>query len=276
MFRQIVAVVLFSTAVMAVPAWAGPSPAELEATKVALERGKLMYRYDQAAWHATDSFQADLRKADLDNEKLADLGLRGYVVEPAEGELLLTTFFGEKGGQKFAFARYWVAGSEVKRGGILKEGDDRSLSPLATRLTGLRAKALDAAIEAKVTLCSKSPLNSIVLPPEKNGIASAYIMTSTNVAGIYPAGGHYRFDFDAEDKLVSSRPFMKTCFPLDTRSEEGKKPEALVLTHLLDPQPTEIHVFVEYNIPVPLYVMTTSNERTWRIDKGRIIFVDKQ
>lgn len=275
MFRQITAALLLCSVTVAMPAMAKPSAAELERSKTSLERGTLMYRYDQAAWHATDSFQADMRKAGLGPDKYGALGLRGYVVEPAEGDLLLTTFFAEKDGRTFAYARYWVAGSTVKRGGILAAKDDSTLSPLALRLIGLRGKAIEAAVEGRISLCSKSQFNTIVLPPEKNGIASAYIMTSTTEAGIYPAGGHYRFDFDAADKLVSSRPFMKTCFPLDTRGKDGKKPEAVFLTHLLDPQPTEVHVFVQYNIPVPLLIMTTSNERIWRIDKGKIIVVDK-
>jgi hypothetical protein len=276
MFRQITAAMLLCTATVAVPAMAAPSPTELEAAMASQERGTLMYRYDQAAWHATDSFQADMRKADLGPGKYGALGLRGYVVEPAEGDLLLTTFFAEKDGRTFAFARYWVAGSQVKRGGILGDKDDSTLSPLALRLIGLRNKAIEAAVDAKISLCSKSQFNTIVLPPEKNGIASAYIMTSTTEAGIYPAGGHYRFDFDAADKLVSSRPFMKTCFPLDTGSKGSQKPVSVFLTHLLDPQPTEIHVFVQYNIPIPLLVMTTSNKRTWQIDKGKIVAVEKE
>jgi hypothetical protein len=273
MFGKLFASVVFATALVTSPALADQSQTERDATKVALERGKQMYAYDQAAWHATDSFQADLRKNGIQSDKLRDLGLRGYVVEPADGGLLLATFFGERDGNSFAYARYWVEGSTVVRGGILGPGDEQSLSSLALRLIALRAKAIDAAITAKVNLCSKSRPNTIVLPPGSDGIASAYIMTSTNEAGTYPLGGHYRYDFDAAEKLVSSRAFMKTCMSVDYGSRDGKVADSFVVSHILDPQPTEVHVFVSYNIPIPLFVSTTSNKILWRVGKGQIIFM---
>jgi hypothetical protein len=97
------------------------------------------------------------------------------------------------------------------------------------------------------------------------------VLTSTDVAGIYPAGGHYRFDFDTTGKLVSERRFMNTCFDLDYRArKDGNRLEAMVLTHLLDPQPTEIHAFVSRNIPIPLLIITVSNEASWHVVQGHI------
>ena len=44
------------------------------------------------------------------------------------------------------------------------------------------------------------------------------------------------------------------------------------ISHLLDPQPTEIHVFVSLNMPGKLFVITTSNKDLWLIDHGHIAF----
>lgn len=66
---------------------------------------------------------------------------------------------------------------------------------------------------------------------------------------------------------------MKTCFSVDYRPKDGKTPEVLIVTHLLDPQPTELHAFVSRNIPVALAVATLPNSKLWVISKGRITFV---
>jgi hypothetical protein len=274
-FRSVAAAALFAlSALIGAPVLAEPSKAELAAAAAAETRGAAIYAYDQAAWHASDAFQSDLAKQQMSLEKLHKEGLRGYVVEP-DGDLLLVTFFKEGKEGKRALARYWVRGSKVERGGILAEGENNALSPLALRLIDARGLAIAEAVNEKVGLCSSSSPNFVILPPGSDGVVSVYILTSTTQAGIYPAGGHFRYDFDASSKLVAKRRFMKSCFPLDTREQDGKRPVGLMLTHLLDPQPTEIHVFVSYNIPVGLYVATTSNGEVWEVNRGRIRPVKK-
>lgn len=259
-------------ALFAAPALARPSEAELAASLEAEARGADMYAYDQAAWHASDALQADLAREKRSLDDLRAQGFRGYVVEPGGDGLLLATFYVSKGPSYLAAARYWAAGSEVNRGGLVKEGEDAALSPLALQLIAATGKAYDAASEAKYSLCSRSPPNTIVLPPRADGTISAYILTSTTTAGVYPAGGHFRFDFGADGKLISQRPFMKSCFPLDTRPRDGQTPEAVFLSHLLDRQPTEIHVFVSYNIPVRLFIGTMENNAVWEVSKGKVRF----
>lgn len=277
MIRTLTAFLLALAALLAAPALATPSAAQLAAAKQAEARGAQIYAYDQAAWHATDAWQEERSKYDLSAGDMADLGLKGYIVEPAEDDMLLTTFFGiGKDGKRFAHARYWVRGSTVLRGGFVKRGEDNSLSPLAMRLIDAREAALAQAIKDQISLCSRSSPNFVVLPPGADGIISAYILTSTTVDGIYPAGGHFRYDYGAQGKLVAQRPFMKSCFPIDTRPKDGKAPVGIGLTHLLDPQPTEIHVFVSYNIPVPLYVMTQPNKEVWRVQNGTVTLLDKE
>ena len=259
-----------SLAVAAVPAIAKPSQAELDAAAVAEARGALLFAYDQAAWHATDTFNADVAREERSLKTLIGQGLAGYIVEPGGDGVLLTTFYGLQDGRSFAVARYWVEGSTVKRGGFLKTGEDSAISPLAQRLIAIRTKAIAAAASQKIAMCSKESANTIVLPPGLDDVISAYILTSTVDAGIYPAGGHYRLDFDSSGTLVKLRPFMKTCYPLDYRERNGKRPELVFLTHLLDPQPTEIHAFVSRNVPVGLMVGIISNNAIWAVSNGRL------
>jgi hypothetical protein len=42
-----------------------------------------------------------------------------------------------------------------------------------------------------------------------------------------------------------------------------QKAEALVVSHLLDPTPTEIHVFSVFAAKKPIYVITVTNDRIW-------------
>src|SRR5262249_26062868 len=106
-----------------------------------------------------------------------------------------------------------------------------------------------------------------------DGTMPVYVLTSTTVAGIYPAGGHFRFDFDPAGKLVGERRFMKSCFDIQFKGKDGEKVAAAFVTHLLDPQPTEIHAFVSSNLPVALMIATVSNREIWRIDKGNIEYL---
>ena len=48
---------------------------------------------------------------------------------------------------------------------------------------------------------------------------------------------------------------------------------ALTVTHLLDPVPTEIHVFSSLSIHLPVLVATTSNAHLWAVEGNRIRLV---
>ncbi|NCU11452.1 MAG: hypothetical protein GXC70_04710 [Sphingomonadaceae bacterium] len=258
-------------ALVATPVLADPTEPELAAAREAEARGAEIYAYDQAAWHSTDRMQADLKKRKWTLEKAQQEGMAGYVVEPAGDGQLLATYYGVKDGKTFAMARYRVRGSKVERGGFLKDGDDAALSPLALRLVEMRGKAVDAAIEQKVFRCTRGNLNTVVLPPRADGTIPAYVMSSAVEAGLFPAGGHYRYVFGADGKLLSSRAFSKSCVNVDSRNVP-KKAAGFGVSHLLDPQPTEIHVFVSYNVPITLFVITQSNSNLWEVARGKVTF----
>jgi hypothetical protein len=250
---------------------AAPSAQELAAAVESERRGLEMYAYDQAAWHGTDRFQADVAAAG-GSDFLRQRGYRGYIVEPVSGGLQ-AVFYRERDGRLTAIARYSVSGSKVTGGGIVALGAEEKMTPLALRMVDALAKAREAMAKPDHGLCSNTPPNSVVLS-QPDGTLSAYILTSTHDANIYPAGGHYRFDFNAAGTLVAERKFMNSCFPINFKDvPRGKEPALLVLSHLLDPQPTEIHAFVSRNIPVALAVMTVSNDLIWAVGGGRVQFL---
>jgi hypothetical protein len=260
-----------AAAMLAVPALADPSPQQLTAAKEAEARGAEIYAYDQAAWHSTDQFQIDLKKAKLSLEQVSEQGVRGYVVEPAEKGLLLVTYYAQKDGRTWAFARYWMAGSSVRRGRLVKSDEDAALSPLALKLVELRGKAIEAAIEHKAFICNKGTPNTVVLPPRADGTYPAYVMSAATQTGRFPAGGHWRFDFDGQGKLVAHRGFTKSCIDVVT-GLPGKTAVGYGVSHSLDTQPTEVHVFVSYNVPIKLFVIIEPGNNLWEIDRGKVAF----
>lgn len=254
-----------------IAALADPTAAELSAASEAEARGAEIYAYDQAAWHSTDQLLVDLKKRKSSMEQVSREGMAGYVVEPAGTGLLLATYYGVKDGKTVAMARYWVRGSKVERGGFLKQGDDPALSPMALLLVETRRKTIDAAIADKVFICTKGQPNTVVLPPRADGSIPAYLLSASVQTGRFPAGGHYRYVFGGDGTLLSSRAFTKACVDVDTAGLP-KKAEGFGVSHMLDPQPTEIHVFVSYNVPVKLFVITDANRSLWLVDSGKVSF----
>ena len=259
---------------LSVPALAAPGAQENAAAAAAWARGQQMFAYDQAAWHASDAFQADIARESRDLAALVrEEGLAGYDVEPEAGGALRATFYGRRQAEPHAVARYVVAAGKVAGGGFVRRGEESALSPLALRLIAARDLALAAMQQGDHPLCSADQPNTLVLPPDEDDVISAYVLTATTQAGVYPAGGHYRFDVGADGKLAGERRFMKSCFPVDYRKQGGKVAEGLFLTHLLDPQPTEIHAFVRLNIPAELYVATVGNGAIWKVGPDRVTYV---
>jgi hypothetical protein len=252
-------------------AWTKPSAAETAAAAAAEQRGLQMYAYDQAAWKATDRFKVDVAKAG-GVPKLRERGLRGYVVEPLPDGLQVV-FYGVKDDRTFVLARYLVADQRVTGDGILKPDATNDMSPLGLRMVAALAKAGEEMVKPDHGVCSKTAPNSLVLPQDDGSLA-VYILTSTIDPNLYPAGGHYRFDFDAYGQLKGERRFMTGCFPIDLKARpKSDKPALLALTHELDPQPTEIHSFVSQNVPIPMAVVTTSNRHLWLVAKGKISYI---
>jgi hypothetical protein len=243
-----------------------------DAMKAAAARGREMYLYDQAAWHATDRFREEF---DFDNASF----MRGYIVLPRDDDRLDTVFYGEVDGTLVEVARYTVAGSRVEEGGLLPEDARPPLSEVALRMAAAQRTALEEMRPREYGLCANSAPNTIVLPPADDGAITVYVLTPPTENDSYPMGGHYRIEVAADGKASHARRFMNTCFPANfgasAGGEDGARPIMMTLTHLLDPQPTEIHVFASYYVPIGLMIVTTENERLWSIERGRVGYIGK-
>ena len=116
-------------------------------------------------------------------------------------------------------------------------------------------------------------MNSVVLPPRRpDEPIYVYLLTPQTDGNAVPFGGHYRATVGADGKVSEIRPFTNTCIAMPLKPPKGPKPVALVITHLLDDVPTEIHVFSSYVAHMPVMVGTRDG-RVWAVDRGLIAIV---
>lgn len=224
-------------------------------------RGQAIYDYDQAAWHTTDTMVA---------QHLPDAvmgAIRGWVVEP-QGDALRVSYFGLTGDTPYAIYVADYAHGRVSNERVPAADSDRALSPLALRLAAARV----AAARAGKTLlkCNERPFNTVVLPPEAGGVIPVYLLTPQTVNDQYPMGGHHEIDIAADGSVAAQRDFTRSCLTVgDADPPAGGKPVAIYLTHLLDPHPTEIHVFSSLTAHQPIYVGTPDGAM-WSVAGTRI------
>lgn len=222
--------------------------------EIALDRGMALRQYDQAAWHSTDSLREDI--ADLGGS-----GIRGWVVTPVENGYLTT--YWKPDGESFAgvYSAVWTGARVIER--TILEGDQTRLSETQIRMIVAQNSVSGQDLER----CSNAPFNTVVLPRVSDDQPDlVYLLTPQTTFDAIPLGGHYRFAIK-DGEVVSQRKFMKTCFNSPLKSDE--KDNEIVstgITHLLDPVPTELHVFSVFAAKRPIYVITVSNKHGWVVE----------
>ena len=250
-----------AAALLALPASANqPSGDAAAANAQAQALGRLVYLHDQSAWHGTDALRAEIDFADHPE-------LRGYVVNPLDNGHLGLVFFAEDADGFYEFARYEVAESKVVGGGLVQGEERVRLSPLLKRMVAARRAAVEEFQRRDWGLCTRHAANFVALPPNEDDVIVTYLLTSTEEAGVYPFGGHYRVDVGPKGEAVSARPFTNSCLNMELRrGPKGEEPIALGVSHLMDDHPTEIHYFQSYYVPAQVFVMIDGD--VWAIEKG--------
>lgn len=243
---------------LAVPAAAQPSEerARLDWTQT---RGQLLFDVDRAASVTTDDMLARLGRVE---QQL----IRGWTVE-RDGGGFIVNYYGGEGAARFSLYRGRVENRQVVSRETFAEGARPALTPLQRRL----ADARDTVSRFEERPCTPARFNTTVIPPETpDGPIDVYALSPQTEVNIFPFGGHYRATLSAGGALSGKRGFMRSCFNAERPAPSGgSTPAALFLTHLLDPIPTEIHVFMSITIGMPVYVGTT-DRRVWAVE-GNII-----
>ena len=228
----------------------------------AIARGQLIYDYDQAGWHATDEMFKRLPDP-------AAAGVRGWIVEPVPDGLKVT-FFGLDGTVPYAIFESLWQGGRIASNRTIAEGHP-PLSALAQTMVRPRQIAIARPFER----CNSGAPNPVVLPPEHPGDpVPVYILTPMIHTGTYPAGRHREIDVDARGKIVFEREFTKTCIALSSGPlPPGSTAVSAFVTHLLDPRPTALHVYLSLWMHQPLYVAAASG--IFEVNGTTIRTVDK-
>jgi hypothetical protein len=246
---------------------AAQSAAEQRQIDWALERGRLLFALDRAAWVGTDDMREHVPEAD-------QRALTGYIVDRDSGQFL-TIFYAKEKDKLVTAYRGRVGLQGVASREVFPPGNRPKLTARQQRL----ARALEQffAASPSVTTCSRSRPNIAVVPPdEADGPIDLYVMTPQTEENLLPLGGHSRATLDRTGRIIAQRKFTNSCIELSTAEDagSGQRPHSLMVTHLLDPVPTEIHVFTAMAAGMPLFVGTEDN-RLWEVTGQRISFVQR-
>lgn len=227
---------------------------EFAAVEETAARGRLLAETARAGMLTT----SDMLGRIADPE---EAGIVGWIAE-REGNAVAVTYYAEGEDGPVAVYRGRVLGPRVVSRDLFAEGERPELTAAQARLAAARAAAVEAGHES----CGGAPLNHIVLPPEgPDAPVHVYSLTAPTEAGRFPFGGHYRTSVGAGGE-AEVRAMARGCPVIEAPvPEEGQRPEPIGITHLLDPAPTEVHVFLSRLTGRPLLVATGEPARLWLV-----------
>lgn len=232
-----------------------PPDQEAAALKAAEATGLAIYRHDYAAAVATDAIE--LRQFKKDKR------VRGWVTEEQQDGIVVTFI------DQTPAALYRISVSKEGVAGPVAALEEPA--PLTVYEFGA-ATARAVALASKFEPCSEN-YNSVVLPSAGAHGANwvVYLLPGTTKHNVVPVGGTYRMEVNGS-KVISQRGFTRTCIALQA------DPEAvgLMITHLLDPIPTEAHVFWSMWAKKPIYVATPPEGTIWIVDGDKISLVERK
>ncbi|RZM35497.1 MAG: hypothetical protein EOP67_11455 [Sphingomonas sp.] len=223
--------------------------------------GRVLYTFDRAAWVSSDALMAAVPRDRL-------TGSGGYVVEQSGPDDLRVTYYRGEASTAVGFFVADVRAGKVVTAHLLAE--PIALTAAQALLVRARGLAAETARSRAYRPCSKQPFNTVVLPPREDGSIAVYLLSPQRDAGTFPMGGHYRMIVGADGRIATSRPYSVAC--LDTplpRLPTGATPVGLVVSSVLDPVPTEIHVFASYSLRMPVFV-ATRDKRLWKVTGSTI------
>ena len=241
-----------------------PSEYQMDVVKAQMF-GAEIYSQDIAAWVVTDFLAS---KGVLEKDKR----LRGWVTEQAESEdeyvRMLVSFIGEVSGEYKAL--YQV---EAKSGNVLTETYKEFPSGIELSKSQLGMfKARQTALSSEFMTCSNSYNTAVVrFDDEVNSYNIVYILAASVKAGEVMAGGNHRVTLNNNgDEIVENFPLSKSCITLQKTDDVA----ALTLSHIVEPTPNAVHVFLSLLHRIPIYVLTTENKIIWKVEGNKISIAD--
>lgn len=225
------------------------------------QRGLAIFQRDRAAWHTTDAMLEDLSESEYQ-------AIRGWVIAEVQDGLRVT--YVAPAGDSFeaiysaTFGADGISDRQVHTAADNAVPED--LLEQARASAAVRQTAIDP---EEVSFCAPPPYNLVVLPSEAPGEPLlTYLLTPQPDNQTVQNGGHHRFAV-LNGEIVDHRSFARSCLELSAigvdENGNSMRAEMAVVSHSLDPIPTEIHVFNMLSLGIPLGVITTENETIWNV-----------
>ncbi len=192
-------------------------------------RGRALYEYDQAAWHASDAVQATHPSAAAVGRYIARKSDSGWSVS-----------FGHLNDQRDKF----MVGYEAIEGGSIKTFTVKALDPPSedTSFNLAAAKAIDKALAD--FRGEDRPYNVAVLPAEGNKLY-VYVLPAQTKPDVFPLGGDARYLVSADgESVLEKRQMHKSVIEVAPNSlPKGTTAAASWHTHVLSNEPEDTDVF---------------------------------
>lgn len=229
--------------------------------------GKQIYDYDQAAW-----ITSDVLVKRIPRNRFPSFG--GWVVEPRGDGALVVSYYGMRDGTAFIMFIGVAKGGNVIEERVFTEADHVALSPIQKRMADAKQVAMSRVGGTGHNPCAPAAFNPVVLTPvAANDPVTVYLLTPQTKSGYFPFGGHFRIDVDKAGRTITDRAFTNSCVDLEKPPTiDPARPNFGFITHLLDPTPTEIHVFLSLWMHNPVIVGTSDN-RIWLVDGTQVSLV---
>jgi hypothetical protein len=206
------------------------------------ERGKMLYEYDQAAWHATDAVQTANPKTVQGQQ---------YIAKKENGKWKVV--FGRLNEDRNRFAIAYEADQQSNtREFAVKEPEKRE----DERFFLCAARAIETAM--KDFGGAGRPYSVAVLPGPTEQLY-VYLYPAQTKARVYPLGGDVRYLVNADGTMIlEKRQMHKTI--IEAGPLPGKKVVSGVHTHVLSDLPEDTDVFhvLTQDPPIPEFVGTAN------------------
>ena len=220
----------------------GVAPPAGEELAAITERGRLLYEYDQAVWHATDAAQ-------MANPKTVE-GQR-YLAKKENGKWRVVFGRLNEDHSKFAISYEADEQATLREFVVRKEPEEREDEGFFLHA----ARAIESA--TRDFGAANRPYNVAVLPAQEEQQLYVYLYPAQTDARVYPLGGDARYRVSPDGtKILEKRQMHKSI--IETRPHTGKKTAAGFHTHVLSdlPEDTDVVHVLTQDPPIPELIAT--------------------
>jgi len=254
-FVAVVSIVLFSSL-----GWAQTGTVATDSELAAITaRGRLLYEYDQAAWHASDAVMATHPPKEELGRYIARKTDAGW--EVAFGRLNETR-------DAFLVAVLATEGKSLQEFSVQKLETPQPDSGFYLAA----AKGIESAV--RDFQGPKRPYNAAVLPAAADRLY-VYLVPAQTEAGVYPLGADVRYVVSADGAIVEKRQLHKGMIP-NGSAPPGTKMVAGTLSHVLSdvPEDTDVFYVLTRKPSMPEYIGTQSAVYAVNVD-GTVKVVER-